>query len=385
MKIEKTKLVIKVRILLFVLLLLSYCLTSSDNVSTNSNSLIKYAMLFLCIFHSGIEYFSKKKIKKEKKEYNGLWIVVGVITIYSLMRTLIVMKFTFRTIQELIFLVFPMVYGYFVINTWDYKEINKAFKIGIIISFLSYIISLQMSPIEIVQSLSDANFNTSYSSLESFTYCGLALAFFVYFSFWDDKKIYTILSALFVIMTFKRLFIVMAIILFLISRTPLKNKSVSNKFLYFTTTILFVVAIFYYWAMQPENAQMIEYQYNIDLRKLTMTRNDRMRWLVDSPYKSYGFGSSTEYMYELFYGALEMDMCKIIVELGYLPVLIFIYNYLKFSKKSFYAFVFMSLMILNLTFSSGLTGTFSWCILFITISSINIKMKDEEEKKNEKS
>ena len=378
MKIRKPTFVIKTRILLFVLLLLSYCFTSSD-VSTNSNSLIKYAILFLCIIESGIEYISRNNSKKEKKEYKGLFFVASIIILYTIIKSIIAVKFSFRTIQELIFLIFPMIYAYFVINTWEIKEIDKAFKIGLLIAFIFYIISLDMAPLKIAKALLSSNFNASYSELESFTYCGLALAFYLYFCFFDNQKIYKILSFLFVIMTFKRVFIIIALVLFVISKTKLKDKEVSKKILNLTTILLFVFAIFYYLIMQPQIARIIEINYNIDLRKLTMGRNDRMRWLVESDYESYGFGSTTEFMLKRFYGALEMEMSKIIIELGYLPVLIFIYNYLKFSKNNYYTFIFMVLMILNLTFSSGLTGTFSWCILFITISTINVLIKDKEE------
>lgn len=372
------KLVLRVRILLFILLLVSYCFTSSDDIKVMSNSFIKYAVLFLCVIESGIEYFYKRSDRKGRKEYKGLFITVCIIICYSLIRSLMTVKFTFRTVQELIFLIFPMIYGYFVINTWKYEDVNKALKLGLIISFLFYIISLKMSLSEVWEALLNADFNTSYSKLESFTYCGLALSFCVYFCFFDDKKIYKILSVLFVIMTFKRIFIIMAIILFILSKTRIKNKKVSNNCLYCMTIVLFVFAIFYYIIMQPQNVSKIEQKYNINVRQLTMTRNDRMRWLVNSQYESYGFGSSTEFMYNRFFGALEMDLPKMIIELGYLPVLIFIYNYLKFSRRSYYTFGFMVLMILNLTVSSGLTGTFAWCILFITISIISEVIKDGE-------
>ena len=354
------KIVLRVRILLFILLLVSYCFTSSDDIKVTSNSFIKYAVLFLCVIESGIEYFFKRsdrKGRKEYKEYKGLFITVCIIICYSLIKSLMNVKFTFRTVQELIFLIFPMIYGYFVINTWKYEDVNKALKLGLIISFLFYIISLKMPLSEMWKALLNADFNTSYSKLESFTYCGLALSFCVYFCFFDDKKIYKILSVLFVIMTFKRIFVIMAIILFILSKTRFKNKKVSNNCLYCMSIVLFIFAIFYYIIMQPKNVSNIEQKYDINVRQLTMTRNDRMRWLV---------------------GALEMDLPKMIIELGYLPVLIFIYNYLKFSRKSYYTFVFMVLMLLNLTVSSGLTGTFAWCILFITISIISEVIKDGE-------
>lgn len=366
----RRRIAIKLNMVIFVLLILSYCLTSSDSGEAGS-SILKYGALSLGIFHSGYEYFSRQRLKHMRKEYNHLFAFVAIVVLYSIMRSILALHFSFRTIQELIFLFSPMLYSYYVVNTWEQEEIDRAIREGLICAFICYILSLRMNFQSIYRALLSSSFGDSYSELESFTYCGLALAFCLYFCYYNRNKIYTILSFLFVVMTFKRLFLIIAVVLLMLSNFKIREKKVSNKWMNILIVALFLTAIVYFFIMQPENVSLFQDGFNIDISKLTMTRSDRMRWLVTSSYSSYGFGSSTEYMYARFYGALEMDASKIIIELGYIPLFAFFITYIKYAKANLYVFIFMILMLINLIVSSGLTGTFAWCIIFITISMIS--------------
>ena len=312
-----------------------------------------------------------------RKEYKRMYLFVGVIIIYSVFKIVSSGIISMRTVQEILFLILPMVYAQLIINNWNKRQIENAMKCGVIIAFVGYVTSLNMSFRTIYNGILMSSFSDSYSDLESFTYCGIALAFFVYFAYYKKQKLFLIISGLFVIMTFKRLFMVIAAVLFIISLFELRNMKVSKKVINITIFLLFALAIIYYYLMHPEMVSYIETKYGFDVSKFTMTRSDRFRWLYTSDYVSYGFGSSTEYMYNRFYGALEMDMCKIIIELGFLPVFILIHSYIKLAEKNMYTFVFMGLMVMNLIFSSGLTGTFAWCIIFIAISSINVYPSNE--------
>lgn len=365
---------VKIKLLLFLLLILTYSLTSNDRSGTNL-SMPKYVVLFLNIAYSAFLYYGTKANRRKcflKSDYKRLFVFVSVVILYSIARSLLTFHFTFRTIQELIFLISPMLYAYFVINTWKNEDIDAALKWGLIVAFVSYIISLGMNFEEIYRALLSSNFGKSYSELESFAYGGLSLAFCLYFCYYNKSKMYTAISLLFVVMTFKRLFIIMAISLLIVSLFRIRNAKVPRALVNIGIFGLFVFAIAYYILIHPENVNMIETRYNIDISGLTMTRSDRMRWLVTSPYESYGFGSSTEYMYNNFYGALEMDASKIIIELGYIPLFLFFMSYLKYAKANAYVFIFMIFQLLNLILSSGLTGTFAWSVIFITISAITV-------------
>lgn len=362
---------VKIKILLFNVLILSYCLTSSD-MGNSSSSLFKYTALSVCVVYSYFDYRKKGRLGNMSQEYKGLFGFVVVVTVYSLARSILAFHFSFRTIQELLFLFLPMLYGYFVINTWIREDVDNAFKLGIIISFLCYLISLRRGLSQIVLALLASSFGNSYSELESFTFCGLAVAFCLYFCYYNKSKFFMFMSIFFVFMTFKRLFIIISIVLLVLAQFKLREKPVGRGPLRFVIVCMFIFAVTYYFVMQPDVVQKIENTYAVSVSKLTTTRSDRLRWLLNSEFSSYGFGSSTEFLYNRFSVALEMDAVKIIVELGFLPLYLFVRSYLKFSAANVYTFLFMVIMILNLTVSSGLTGAFAWSIIFISISMITI-------------
>ena len=372
----KTNLKVKMTSLLFIALVVVFCLTASNEVG-GSSSMYKYLVLLVCIIESFFLFI--KKIKKEnikvsfKKELNAFILFIVVIIVFSIFKSIESSKFSFRTIQELLFLVCPMIYAFFIVNTLSFEEVNKLMKIGLIIVFLFYIVSLGLNINSIISAFFNSNFGESTSELESNIYCGLALAFCLFFCYYDksNNKKYKILSVIFTIMTFKRLFVVMALFLFIISHLKIKEIKVSKKIYYISILLLVILSIAYYNILLPQNLYKFEDTFNIDLSKFTSTRSDRFLNLFYSDYSSYGFGSSTEFMYNYLDGALEMDIIKIIIELGYIPVISLIYSYLTIGKSNIYTFSFMAFQILNLLFSSSLTSSFAWIIIFISIGFIS--------------
>lgn len=357
--------------IVFIIIITVYSYLSTDVVG--ENSIIKYTTLVFGLCVSFLEFFMiySKNLDKVKYKREFLIIVLFFIflTLSSLVVTLIRGIFTFRTIQELIFLILPAIYAFLIINTLDFKNIKIMMQISCLLSFIFYIISLNMAFKDIINSFFSASFFDSYSALESHIFCGLALSFCMFFIYYKKNTFFKVLSLLFVFMTFKRLFMVIAVILLAISFFPkIKEKKVSNKIFILTIICLIIFFLVYYFAMQPENVIMLEEKFNIDISKITMTRSDRLLQLKQSGFKSYGFGSVTDYMYKYFDGySLEMDMIKMCIEVGFCTCVFMIISYSFFGKKNVYSFVIMTFHLVNLIVSSSLTGTFTWLIVFMIV------------------
>lgn len=362
---------INVTSFLFIALVCVFCITATDEVGTNL-SMYKYLILILCIVEATFSYLKKRKNVNNtfKKEIKIFFIFIFSIILFSLIKSINVEKFSFRTIQELLFLICPIIYAFLIVNILKKDEINFLMKASLIIVFIFYIISLGLDFGKIINSFFSASFTNSTSDLESHIYCLFALAFCFYFGYYSDKKFYKYLSFLFTIMTFKRLFVLMALFIFIISNSKIKEKNISNRIYNICAIGLIVFSIVYYYSMLPENVKILEMKYDIDISKITSTRSDRLSGLLESNYNSYGFGSSTEYMYKYLYGALEMDIIKIIVELNFIPVIFLIYSYLYVGKRNFYTFSFMIFQILNLITSSSLTSSFAWILIFISLATM---------------
>lgn len=376
---------IKIRDIIFLIMLIVYCLTASDSVGA-SGSMYKYAILVLGLIVEFFGFLSKRRKKLYcKNELKGLMCFVIVIIIYSLLYSLFRGIFSFRTIQEILFIVCPIIYAFLFVNNSTYNETKTCLTLGLIITFILYIFSLGMNFSEIYNAFFAANFIESDSSLESGVFSGVSLGFTAFFIKKEQKdskwpKWQKWLSVLFVFMTFKRLSIITTIIMVFISyNKKLCNKRINNKQLICCSVLIFISSILTYNILQPQNQNYLESKYNIDFTQLTMTRSDRYIALKNSNYKSYGFGSSNEYMYTRFNGALEMDLIKIIVELGFLPLLIFIIAYLNTCKKSMYLFIFMFFKLISMNLTSCLTGAISWSLIFVIVFTIS---KEKEEYEN---
>lgn len=366
----------KIRDLLFYLLIITYCLTASDTPGV-SGSMYKYLVLVIGIIEEYFTYHrrkSKKNFKpKVRKEFKYLLFFIFIICIYSVFKMMINMHFSFRVIQEILFLICPMIYAYFFINNSSKEEVRDILKIGFIITFFLYIISLEMNFNQVIYSLKNSSFAESSSNLESGVYSGLSLAFSIFFIYDNKSKLYRYSSLLFVFMTFKRFSIIIVIIMYFISLLNVKDKKVPKKIYILSGIFIFLLSIGYYQMILPKNVCKIEAKYNIDVSKITMTRSDRLNVLNYSNYESYGFGSSNEYMYLIYNGALEMDFIRMFIEVGYIPVLILIFTYIYICKNNMYSMIFTFLKLISMIFSSCLLSTISWTITFIILFTLNKK------------
>lgn len=375
------------KIIVFIAVVLIYGITSSNsNLSGEGifsiTSILKYGSLFMlllvCLIDFEREAHIRKKIKLKKEYTNFLmfFLIVLSITIFSIFQTGIL---SVRVAQNFIFTFTPMLIGYLLINTWTKNEIMFVMKVSFIIAYIEYLFSLKMSLIEIFKFFLEADYsNTNSSLLESNTFPFLALGFFAFFMYFKGNHLYKIASFIFVMMTYKRMVMLTAVLLLILSFFKLKEKSVPKIYVAFTIIILSCLGYAFFEAIQPANISQSSYDLGIDLRDFTTNRTDRLAWLETTNFQSYGFGSSTDFMYKNFNNfALEMDSVALIVELGIVSLIAFFTFYLRFAQKNMYVFVFMIGLLLNSVFSSGMSTTFGWLIILITMSSIIDSTKTE--------
>lgn len=376
------------KVFLFIMVVFIYGIVSANSNLTgegifSSSSILKYGSLFLLLSVSLLDFhklnLSKKEVKLRKEYSNFLlfFIVISVLSLIAFMNSWII---SLRIFQTFFFTFIPMLLGYLIINTWHKKEIDFAIKISIIICFLEYLLSLNMSVSNILRSFVDTDYaNTNSSLLESNTFPLLALGLFIYFCYYKKNIFFTVLSFVFVLMTFKRVVMFTAIILFIISRLKLKDLRVSKICLLLSIFFILIISFSYFWVIEPQHILQSSRYLNIDLRAFSTNRTDRLAWLDASNFVSYGFGSSTDFMYKTFGGlALEMDIVALVVELGWISVVAFITCYLRFAKGNFYIFVAMTLLLLNSIFSSGMSSTFGWLIILVSMSSILVDSCDKK-------
>lgn len=354
-------------------------------VSNNSNlsgagifsfqSIMKYGSLLVFIVVSSWEFYKKNphnntiKLNKEYANFLLFFVIIVMLSLFEFIKNPII---SLRVFQSFFFTFTPMLIGYLVINTWDREEIEFALKVSLVISFVLYIFSLNMSISNIFNSFLGVTYsNTDSSLLESNTFPLLALGFCAYFFYYPKNNLLKIMSFIFVFMTFKRVVMLTAVVLFVVSLFKFKKNKVYTVFFFICISLLIFLSFAYIWAIQPQHILQSSSYLGMDLRSFSTNRTDRLLWLQMSNFESYGFGSSTDFMYRNFNNlALEMDVVALFVEIGWISVVAFFTFYLKFVKNNLYSFLLFMSLLINSIFSSGMSSTFGWIVIFVSVSAI---------------
>lgn len=343
-------------------------------VNYESAGFISYLKYIICLIGIMSSFYIMRRTSKSRvmrKDIETLLVVPIVFVAITIVKSIMTLTFSQRTIIEFLLIVIPMVYGYCLINTLSANQIEKAMMITLIISFIGYLYNLGMTPSNIIKNLMMSSFSESESALESSQFAGISIALCLYYLYYRKNKIGTVVSFVFVIFTFKRLAILMAIAMLFLPKLIDVSKPVGKKWFRVIIVGVFLCSIGYYFAMIPRNGRILQNILKINLNQFTMGRFWRFSLLYDNPnYVNYGLGSTYTYLMSKWGFALEMDICRLLFEVSWLGVAVFIYCFFSFVKKNWYCTILMMYLFLNMITSHCLASMFSWLVVYMTIGSI---------------
>lgn len=381
MNLKKDNLIRFINIFLFILIFAIRSFTDAIYVSKGIDSNIwvnsKYIVLIIAIIWG----FFLLKYKKDKKIFIKELTNVSVVVIIFIMITLLLIvysgNFYSGTIEEFIKLILPIVYVFIVLNTFSFKDIYKSMSITLIVSIIGYIIEIGTSNFNLAN-IATMNFWGSYSPFESSMSCGVAIALCVFFTYYNKNKIFKYLSLIFVIFTFKRLFIVFAIMLLILPKFIDINKAIKGKYITIAKIFFIVATILYYIFLSPSSSGLFEKIMGTSQVEFTMGRSSFLRTLENSDFISSGLGSTTQAIGR----GLEMDLIKIYLELGIIGLITFVLGYWNCAGNKVYTFIYMTFQFFNMLTSHSLTSSFDWILAFLIIGCISYKTNNQEFQKN---
>ena len=266
---------------------------------------------------------------------------------------------------------FPLIIAIGMINFVDKEYIYNTMVAILIISIVGYIFELAFAGKVNIASIMAISIIDSYSPFESNFFSGLSISLGAYFSYYRKDKKWTILALIFSLMTFKRIPIIFAIILFVL---PCIKKDLNIKHSVKTTIIMTLgftlLGVAYANLVMPQNSILIDSftlkYFGIPFTKAVMGRNVLLDQLMASGYVRSGLDSTF-----LFAQDIEMDLVRIYLEVGAIGVLTTVYYYWSFSTSNLYAFIYMMSIMINFLFSHSIHSPFGWilkCILFMCIA-----------------
>lgn len=301
----------------------------------------------------------------------GLFIVVSLVKSYQ------VGQFTIGTFGEAARMVTPFIYTFLAVNILSREDIDKLMVIALIIAWVAYIVNqfVISGPSHVSISFTDSS-----SPFENSEVSAIAFSLACYFIYFLKRHpVYCFWSILLSLACFKRVYVLFTIVLFLysvkLSRSQRLNRFVKWPLLLVVSALFLVATVFYLYIMEPQNLAWTSEKLHFDVNSFSMYRSYRVQYLRQHNYISYGLSSSTSFLNTnpgswFINTTLELDLVKILIELGKTPLVIFIVAYYSLAYGSMYAFLATTAFLLNLLMASGLTEYYAWFVMLITFAMI---------------
>lgn len=355
-------------VMMFALRSFTDAIFISKGVESNIWINLKYIVILLAIFLNIMQFIKNKKMKVFTKEIKNILFVGIALFFISCICIIRTNNFNSCVLEEVFKLILPIVYVFFVMNTWKFEDIYCAMKWTLIFSIIGYVIEIGTSNFSIVNIMS-MNFSKSYSPFESNFACGTAIAMCAFFMYYRKNKIITALSFLFAIFTFKRLSVLFAIIFLILPKIINVNKNVNKNVKLLCKIGFIVLPLVYYAFLLPSSSELFYKIIGESQRSFTMGRSVLLNYINNNDFRSFGLGSST-----VFIGrSMEMDLIKIYIETGIIGLAIFVNGYWECSGNTVYTYIYMLFQFINMVTSHSLLNSFNWILVFVIIGTISYK------------
>lgn len=376
-----------INIILYFIYILIYSLLVVFFGLGNSVANWRYYILAGVVLLSFISIFIKygKKVYKKKLFCKELLFTIFTAIVF-LIFSLICSKNTgiplhYRTLVQISLFLLPSLYAFNFINIFSMKTIFNIMKFTTLVIIVMYFLQPGhcLSDFFNLANWRAISFTGSVSFTESSEFAEVFLQLFVFFYYFKTKPIekkqrrslhiFSIVTLIFTILSFKRLGILFAIFIFIFGKIVKRNQNLS-----FNPTVLLAIVFTILTIGYTKFMQGLIFT-NIDVSKLTSWRNWILSLWETKGYLSYGYGSSM-----LVIGRyLEMDLVQIYLELNVIALLLFCFTFFRIAKRNGYSQLVMIYAFLNMLTASSLPWTLGWVIMMIAVSCIASDKYETEE------
>ena len=313
-----------------------------------------------------------KKGRRFSHEFNDLMIIMATFTIASVMMQLFAGEFSTNVAIELIKLAMPMILAYCVLNVLDDQELYGCMVIILAVSLAGYFVELRSQGVSI-SSVFSASIDEGSSATESSSFSDIALMLTFYFAYFNRRRLPLILSAGFTLLAFKRLAMVVAVIVLVIgiAKPSFAKKQVSGNLITFLKIATLILACLWFWMLLPEQQDLFISIFGKSPFDFTMGRSASLRYLWTSGFQSYGFGSANEVVKAWFGVPFEMDLIRIAFELTPLATILFVWLFWDIAGASAWGVMIVGYYMLNMITSDSLTSNFAFTLAYIVLGLVN--------------
>ena len=152
----------------------------------------------------------------------------------------------------------------------------------------------------------------------------------------------------------------------------IKYKKISNKILLLSKIASFIAVAWWFWMLLPAQEHLFIEFFKETPFNFTSGRSGIMRWLLNSNFISFGFGSANAVVKPLFGVPFEMDFIKIAIELTPVALICFIWFFWNITRNSFWSFLIVAFYVANMITSDCLNSNFAFTLAYIVIGTVNV-------------
>ncbi|MCD8290622.1 MAG: hypothetical protein LUC91_03865, partial [Prevotella sp.] len=274
-----------------------------------------------------------------------------------------------ETLQGIFRWVLPIAVAWAVLNVFDLEMIQTVLKYYLVMSFLVYLL-LHWHDLFSIQSYLNMSFSLSSSAFESNYFSPTSIALFLFFCYFDKRKIYKYIGAVYVILTFKRPMIVCMIIMLIFgSWFKRKSKTSTKKIYVFLLTVGLLLLIWFLIGLFSGKFDDLFYRVTgTTVSAFTKWRSNRVTIVMNMDYVKSGLGSITS-----VYRLLELDLVQYYMEMGVLSVIIVVINVMRLAKRNLFNIAMCVFCVAELITSHWYDITYFWIVWYITLGCISYK------------
>lgn len=332
---------------------------------------LKYATaLVSCV--AALLYVLDGREKKFIAEFNKLMIVVTVFGVVTLTLQAVMNHFSVAGIVELFKFCMPIILAYSILNALSENELYHCMVAILALSWIGYAVELKGQGTSFAAFFA-ADFVSFTSDTESATFSDLSLMLTFYFCYVKKSRVASFASMLMCIMSFKRLAMLVAVLAWVVSSlSPSVGSARVSKqvIIAFKIGTIAVVAL-WFWILLPQNEPLFIQLFGRTPFEFTMGRSTSLRYLLDTNFVSWGFGSTNEVITAVFGVPFEMDLIKIAIELTPIVMVIFVWLFWDVAGSSVWGFCIAGFFMLNMITSDSLASNFSFSLAYVVIGLVN--------------
>lgn len=312
------------------------------------------------------------------REFDELAVIGGLFTAETLILLAAHGQIEGYVFIELLKLIMPVFMAYGVVNALSPRQIKICMIAVFIICLPAYVLNLARNGVTF-SSLASVDFATSGSPTEDAGFAGISLILALYFMYFRVNMVLTVLSVIFCILTFKRLSLVVCLAAIVISCffPQLMAMRINRHFRTLCKVLTIAGVGVWYWLLLPQQENLFVRLFGQSPAQLTSGRSAIMNYLIESGFRSYGFGSANDVTKTTFNGTpFEMDLIKIAFELGPIMMMIFVWLFWDIAGDSFWGYFIVGYFMLNMITSDSLSSNFSFTLTYITIALVNVSQAE---------